>query len=86
MIHSLDEVDNVHHSTVRHCGGDITCNRIGKCGLYVGLTELLFPGSLAVKNISEALNKNMSRTKHIRKLPHLLCILYRLIEGHGEIV
>ena len=86
MIHRLNEIDDIGHRSVGHCGGDIARNSIGKSWLYVGLSKLLGPGSLAVENIAEALNEDVSVRKHVCELANLLSIGYRLIEGNGEIV
>ena len=34
-VHRLDEVDDVRHRAVGHCGGDVAGNGVGKGGLYV---------------------------------------------------
>ena len=54
-IHSLNEVYDVGHSTVWHCGSNITCNNVRKRWSYVRLGKLLLPGSLTVQNITESL-------------------------------
>ena len=81
-----NEVYDIHHSAIRHSCGDITCHCIGQGGLYVRLRELLGPGTLTVKNITETLYENMSCAKHIGKLTNLLSILDRLVKGSREIM
>ncbi len=86
MIHRLDEVDNVGHCPVWHCGSDVARNGVRKSRTDVRLHKLFFPCALSVKNIAETLNKNVSRSKHIGKLADLLGVCYRLIERITEIV
>ena len=42
-VELFDEVENVRQRAVRHRGGDITRNRVGEGGFYVGLRKLFFP-------------------------------------------
>ena len=86
LVHGLNKADDVAHCAIGNGGGDVACDRVGKRGLEVALRELLLPGALAVENVAEALNENVSRAQHIAKLAHLFCVLNGLIEGVVEVV
>ena len=86
MVNGLNEVDDICHGSVRHCGRDIACNGVGKRGLEVGLRKLLFPCALTVKDIAETLNENVTGTEHVCQLADLLSVGDRLVERIREIV
>ena len=86
VINCFDEVDNVSHCTVGHCGGNIARDRVGERRLYVGERKLLFPGAFSVENIAETLNHYMTVSEHIGKFADFLSKFNRLIERYREVV
>ena len=86
MVNRLNKVDNIHHGTVGHGGGNISRYGVRKRGLQIGLSKLLRPGAFSVENIPEALYENMPRAEHIGQLPDLLRVFDRLIKGGVEVM
>ena len=86
VIDRLNEVDDVHHSAVRHGRGDVARHRVRQRGAQVRARKLFLPRALAVQNIAVALHQNVSRAQHVRQLAHLLRVFDRLIERLVEVV
>lgn len=86
VVHGLDEMDDIDHRAVRHCGGDVARHGVGQGGLQVRARKLLLPSALAVENISVALDKNMPCAEHVRQLSDLLRVFDRLVERLVEVV
>lgn len=86
MVDRLNEVDYIHHRTVRHSRRDIARDRIRYRRSEVGKIQLLLPCALTVEYIAVALYEDMTRTEHIRELADLTCIFDRLIERFSEVV